>query len=49
VPVLAIAAHIPSPEIGSQYFQETHPEHLSILGGEDRGDPKATAAKLRRM
>ena len=28
VPVLAIAAHIPSPEIGSQYFQETHPEHL---------------------
>src|SRR4051794_28833996 len=28
VPVLAIAAHIPSPEIGSGYFQETHPEHL---------------------
>ena len=26
VPVLAIAAHIPSPEIGSGYFQETHPE-----------------------
>lgn len=24
-PVLAIAAHIPSPEIGGQYFQETHP------------------------
>src|SRR3981081_3827091 len=24
VPVLAIAAHIPSPEIGSGYFQETH-------------------------
>ncbi len=28
VPVLAIAAHIPSREIGSQYFQETHPERL---------------------
>lgn len=26
VPVLAIAAQIPSVEIGSQYFQETHPE-----------------------
>src|SRR6202022_128330 len=25
---LAIAAHIPSREIGSGYFQETHPEHL---------------------
>ena len=28
VPVLAIAAHIPSREIGSAYFQETHPELL---------------------
>src|SRR6266853_4767426 len=28
VPVLAIAAQIPSGEIGSTYFQETHPEHL---------------------
>ena len=28
VPVLAIAAQIPSDEIGSGYFQETHPEHL---------------------
>jgi pyruvate dehydrogenase (quinone) len=28
VPVLAIAAHIPSAEIGSNYFQETHPEFL---------------------
>src|ERR1044072_8975311 len=26
VPVLAIAAHIPIREIGSTYFQETHPE-----------------------
>ncbi len=28
VPVLAIAAQVPSPEIGGGYFQETHPEHL---------------------
>ena len=28
VPVLAIAAHIPSPEIGADYFQETHPQSL---------------------
>src|SRR6266446_7941839 len=28
VPVLGIAAHIPSSEIGSGYFQETHPEQL---------------------
>ncbi len=27
-PVLAIAAHIPSAEIGSNYFQATHPEEL---------------------
>ncbi len=28
VPVLAIAAHIPSAEVGSNYFQETHPEFI---------------------
>src|SRR6202011_325083 len=28
VPVLAIAAQIPSEEIGSGYFQETHPESI---------------------
>jgi len=28
VPVLAIAAHIPSTEIGSAFFQETHPQVL---------------------
>ena len=28
VPVVAIAAHIPSAEIGSEYFQATHPEIL---------------------
>jgi pyruvate dehydrogenase (quinone) len=27
-PVLAIAAHIPSAEIGGGYFQETHPQNL---------------------
>lgn len=27
-PVLAIAAHIPSSEIGTGYFQETHPEQI---------------------
>src|ERR1700757_4749718 len=28
VPVLAIAAQIPSHEVGSNYFQETHPDQL---------------------
>jgi len=28
VPVLAIAAQIPSAELGSNYFQETNPQHL---------------------
>ncbi|WP_423463842.1 ubiquinone-dependent pyruvate dehydrogenase [Promicromonospora sp. MS192] len=28
VPVLAIAAHIPAVEVGSTYFQETHPQEL---------------------
>jgi len=28
VPVLAIAAHIPGEEIGTGYFQETHPQEL---------------------
>jgi pyruvate dehydrogenase (quinone) len=28
VPVLAVAAHIPRAEIGSEYFQETHPQDL---------------------
>ncbi|MFC5724661.1 pyruvate dehydrogenase [Streptomyces gamaensis] len=27
-PVLAIASHIPSPQIGTGFFQETHPEEL---------------------
>ncbi|MDX6468681.1 MAG: hypothetical protein QOF75_484 [Gaiellaceae bacterium] len=29
-PVLALAAHIPSSEIGTGYFQETHPDRLFI-------------------
>jgi pyruvate dehydrogenase (quinone) len=28
VPVLAVAAHIPQAEIGTAYFQETHPQEL---------------------
>lgn len=28
VPVLAIASHIPTSEIGGSYFQETHPERI---------------------
>ncbi len=28
VPMLAIAAHIPTEEIGTNYFQETHPQEL---------------------
>ena len=29
-PVLAIASHIPSSQIGTNYFQETHPQHLFL-------------------
>src|SRR5699024_566881 len=29
VPVLAIAAHLPAEEIGTGYFQDTHPQELS--------------------
>ncbi|MGY2061913.1 thiamine pyrophosphate-binding protein, partial [Nocardia gipuzkoensis] len=29
-PVLAIASHIPSKEIGTGYFQETHPDRLFV-------------------
>ncbi|WP_448070630.1 pyruvate dehydrogenase [Georgenia yuyongxinii] len=28
LPVLAIASHIPSAEVGTQFFQETHPDRL---------------------
>lgn len=30
VPVLAIASHIPTTEIGGNYFQETHPERIFL-------------------
>ncbi|MBD5785860.1 pyruvate dehydrogenase [Cellulosimicrobium terreum] len=30
VPVLAIASHIPSPQIGTGFFQETHPDRLFV-------------------
>ncbi|WP_214413018.1 pyruvate dehydrogenase [Sphaerisporangium fuscum] len=29
-PVLALASHIPSPEIGTGFFQETHPERVFV-------------------
>src|SRR6201989_1684758 len=29
-PLLAIASHIPSAQIGSEYFQETHPDRLFV-------------------
>src|SRR5919199_6750433 len=29
-PVLAIASHIPSPQVGTCFFQETHPERLFV-------------------
>ncbi|MDN6624849.1 MAG: ubiquinone-dependent pyruvate dehydrogenase, partial [Acidipropionibacterium jensenii] len=29
-PVLALASHIPSVQIGSSYFQETHPDRLFV-------------------
>jgi pyruvate dehydrogenase (quinone) len=50
VPVLAIAAHIPSPEIGSGYFQETHPQTLFQECShycETRLDAPADAARAR--
>ena len=54
VPVLAIAAHIPSPEIGSGYFQETHPEilfrecsHYCELVSSPAQMPRALEAAIR--
>ena len=54
VPVLAIAAQIPSAEIGSGYFQETHPERLfqecshycEFVSGADRM-PRALEVAIR--
>ncbi|HEY1930230.1 MAG TPA: ubiquinone-dependent pyruvate dehydrogenase [Caulobacteraceae bacterium] len=54
VPVLAIAAHIPSGEIGSGYFQETHPEtlfrecsHYCELISSARQMPRAAEVAIR--
>jgi Thiamine pyrophosphate enzyme, N-terminal TPP binding domain len=41
VPVLAIAAQIPSAEIGAGYFQETHPETLFRVRADLRRQPDA--------
>ena len=48
VPVLAIAAQVPSAEIGSGYFQETHPEqHLrgsaAIIASSSRSPSRCRA------
>jgi pyruvate dehydrogenase (quinone) len=54
VPVLGIAAHIPSPEIGSGYFQETHPEtlfrecsHFCELAGSAAQMPRILESAIR--
>lgn len=47
VPVLAIAAHIPSAEIGSGYFQETSPEKLFAECAHYVG-PVATVSQIGR-
>ncbi|HYZ22231.1 MAG TPA: ubiquinone-dependent pyruvate dehydrogenase, partial [Rhodopila sp.] len=54
VPVLAIAAHIPSAEIGAGYFQETHPQDLfrecshycELVSGSDQM-PRALEVAIR--
>src|SRR6201998_461256 len=51
VPVLAIAAHIPSSEIGIDYFQATHPESLFKEGShyvELVSNPKQLPQILKR-
>ena len=56
VPVLAIASHIPTEQIGTSFFQETHPERLfvefshllgrlGVLRGQKEGR-SASASKL---
>jgi pyruvate dehydrogenase (quinone) len=51
VPVLAIAAHIPSAEIGRGYFQETHPAcHSADMVLNQPALPKETwAAEVNKM
>lgn len=47
VPVLAIAAHIPTDEIGSLYFQETDPRHVFAECSHYVG-PVATVSQIGR-
>ncbi|USI74821.1 ubiquinone-dependent pyruvate dehydrogenase [Sphingomonas morindae] len=47
VPVLAIAAHIPTAELGSGYFQETDPNHLFAQCSHYVG-PVATVSQIGR-
>ena len=49
VPVLAIAAHIPSAEIGGAYFQETHPEQLFARVQRIMSSWSPTPTRLPRM
>ena len=53
-PVLAIASHIPSNQIGSSFFQETHPDRLFVecshyreLISSAEQSPKAVNAAMR--
>jgi pyruvate dehydrogenase (quinone) len=48
VPVLAIAAHIPTPEIGSGYFQETDPRAVFAECSHYVG-PVATVSQIGRV
>src|ERR1035437_3215268 len=45
VPVLAIAAQIPSAQLGTNFFQETRPEHLFLTCSDfcEAGSPKLPA------
>jgi pyruvate dehydrogenase (quinone) len=54
VPVLAIAAQVPSSELGTGYFQETHPEilfrecsHYCEMVGEPNNVPRIVAIAMR--
>lgn len=47
-PVLAIASHIPSYQIGSEYFQETHPDRL-FVGCSNYRELISTAAQAPRV
>src|SRR5262244_1074973 len=55
VPVLAIAAQIPSSEIGSNYFQETNPQHLFAQCSHycelvsDPARPTTTSGRLKKL